>query len=88
MEYVVNFVKAYGLYLVPISISILLVWFLQKNRMRRMMMERAYFDMHMLKERGKDHDAPSPIKQLLQRNDVSLRVIEEVYEEPRYYRRD
>lgn len=89
MENIAKLAETYWVYLVPISIALLLFWFLQKSRERRMMIEEEFIRMSMRRERSKDSEKPSPVKQLLQRDDVSLRVLEEVYEEPRFsYRRD
>lgn len=78
----------YWVYLVPVGITLALLWFLLQSRASsrrlRWMIERQ--EMLRINERSlaetKD-DEPSPIQRLLQRDDVSLRVIEEVYPTPR-----
>ena len=80
----------YWPYLAPLSIAVALVLFYQvrhssSRRVREMLMEREEFlRMRMARDQGKESDATSPVRQLLQREDVSLRVLEEVYELPRY----
>ena len=94
MENIAKLAETYWVYLAPLSIGLLLLWFLKKSsssrqRLRWMMEREELMRMHALRNKGKDDDTPSPVKQLLQRDDVSLRVLEEVYELPRYlYRRD
>jgi len=44
----------------------------------------ALMERSVLREHAKDVEKPSPIRLLLQRDDVTLRVLEEVYEHPRY----
>lgn len=93
MEQISNFFNSYWAYLVPLFIGIFLAIFIKKTRIHssdfRMLVEKEHYLRMRQFELSEDKDiaSPSVIRQLLLRDDVTLRILEEVHEQPRGYRR-
>lgn len=71
-------------YLVPLLILFLLFFFLQAKRSRdiRLLMAREENVRSRLIREDLPKDQPKPVKELLKRDDVTLRLLEEVHESP------
>jgi hypothetical protein len=70
-------------YLVPLLITALLFSFFRARRSRdmRLLMAEEYARSRLIRE-DLSKDQPKPIKELLKRDDVTLRLLEEVHESP------
>ena len=93
MDLIQNFFSSYWAYLVPALISLALIVFVKRSQRSishaRLLIEKErYLRMrHMGFIEDRAPETTSPIKELLLREDVTLRILEEVHEQPRYRKR-
>lgn len=95
MDLLQAFFASYWAYVVPGAIALALGMFffrvVRQTSDMRMLIERERYvrlrSVGISDEIEQSPTAPSPIRQLLLRPDVTLRVLEEVHEQPRYRRR-
>jgi len=83
-----DFASQYWVWLFPATLILVLLWFLQQRRLVNLRMERQRLEEYMrirhMRESSRTPDEPSAFQSLLGQPDVTLRLLEEVYEVPRY----